>query len=128
MLGHSAGAHLAALTVLELSMKHLSDEPTSETSVKQREGRVDGGLQVSVIEASSSSGIAGDKLRLHERHFNGDGDAGEQTVASPETRNFHVLNVLETDQTWNRPGIKNSKISYFTVSSSYLRVKHFKSF
>lgn len=74
MIGHSSGAHLAALTVLELSMKHLSDVPTSETS-QTHEPRADS-LQVSVIEASTVS-TSGDVLRMHERHFNGDMGSGD---------------------------------------------------
>ena len=73
LIGHSAGAHLAALTVLELSMKHLSDEPMRETP-QAHEGRADS-LQVSVIKASTFS-TSSDVLRMHERHFNGDTAAG----------------------------------------------------
>lgn len=73
MIGHSAGAHLAALTILELSMKHLSDEPAHDTTEKH-ERRVDS-LQVSVIEASTFS-TTSDVLRMHERHFNGDTGSG----------------------------------------------------
>jgi len=74
LIGHSAGAHLAALTVLELSMKHLSDEPTHEAP-QTHEGRGDS-LQVSVIKASTFS-TSSDILRMHERHFNGDAGSGE---------------------------------------------------
>jgi len=72
LIGHSAGAHLAALTVLELSLKHLPDEPAVRVS-RTREQRVDG-LQVSVIGTSE---FGTDSLRMHETHFNGDSNAGE---------------------------------------------------
>ena len=79
MIGHSAGAHLAALTVLELSMKHLSDGPTHDTS-QTHERRADS-LQVSVIKASTFS-PSSDILRMHERHFNGDTGSGEDCLCA----------------------------------------------
>jgi len=74
LIGHSAGAHLAALTVLELSLKHLSDEPASQTA-QIHERRIDG-LQVSVVDASAF-GTSADTLRMHETHFSGDINGGE---------------------------------------------------
>jgi len=69
LIGQSAGAHLAALTVLELSMKHLSDATISDMSETDRR-RVDS-LQVSFVDTSTFS-AANDELRMHERHFSGD--------------------------------------------------------
>jgi len=79
LIGHSSGAHLAALTVLELSLKHLSDEPISQVS--QVHERQADSLQVSVIDVSSTSA---DTLRMHETHFNGGSNAGEKC--------FNILN------------------------------------
>ena len=71
-MGHSAGAHLAALTVLELCIKQLvHDEDSlllSSEEVAEATAKGDN-LEISFITLPSSS----DGFHFDEGHFNGDG-------------------------------------------------------
>jgi len=83
LIGHSAGAHLAALTVLELSMKHLSDGSASHgsdelTNQQKRDRRIDN-LQVSVIDSSVLS-TSGESLQMQEKHFDAETGSGEDCI------------------------------------------------
>ena len=77
--------------MLELSLKHLSDGPTSETS--QKHERRDDGLQVSVIDASTFS-TSGDMLRMHEKHFNGDTGSGEHCLCAGDVKQASISQCL----------------------------------
>jgi acetyl esterase/lipase len=99
LIGHSAGAHLAVMTVLELSMKMLSENPKLLAEDASDFVERSDSLEVSVIDPSSIP------FELHERHFNGDSNGqaesypGTSTVPGMTNSAFCVIeNIDEVDR------------------------------
>jgi len=69
---------LATLTVLELSMKHLTDEPTGETSQKQQQR--DNTFHVSVVDAPMTGSSAAQQ-HLRDRPSSDAGGSGKLSMS-----------------------------------------------
>jgi acetyl esterase/lipase len=58
LIGHSAGAHLAVMTVLELTLKRLNEKPELFTELTaSHEERVNQQFAVSYVDGSTSEGV-----------------------------------------------------------------------
>ena len=107
LLGHSAGAHLCTMAVIELVMKRLMENPQSAIMTNE---------EVARNTLSRQSSIYSDSMKFEDRHFgrnssesSGEGNGELQTITS-NTGSFFVLN--EGD---DKNGKKSSE-SFYVVN------------